>query len=154
MTGSQMSSTASQSTRVRFIQVPTDCGQAQRESRTGIGLQRAGQTGKALEFNPNSPRLHEEIDLRIATICERHRAIYAQIGLMKVMELNEVNFTAIRENPQATREYLGAHLDKLVDVQNGDVADLVSAMRRAMVSWNGHGLSVDLQKLFGFTRSE
>jgi hypothetical protein len=63
------------------------------------GYNSTDQTGNVLEFNPNNYQWRQEIELRITTICERHRAIYAQMGLMKVMNLDEADFAVIREDP-------------------------------------------------------
>jgi hypothetical protein len=89
------------------------------------GYNSTDQTGNVLEFNPNNYQWRQEIELRITTICERHRAIYAQMGLMKVMNLDEADFAIIREDPQAVEEFFSVHLDRLVNVQNGELQTLL-----------------------------
>jgi hypothetical protein len=83
-------------------------------------------------------------------VSERQRAIYAQIGLMKVMGLNDADFTTLHGNPGAVKEVLGAHLRRLVDVQNADVESLTTDLKRVTKKdERGMEVDVDMRKLFG-----
>jgi hypothetical protein len=119
------------------------------------GYNSADQTGNALDAlaDADLAGANEAMRPRFESVSSRQRAIYAQVGLMKVMGLNDADFATLRENPQAFKEFLGAHLRRLVDVQNSDVESLVVDMKRVTKDERGMRVHVDMRKLFGWGRS-
>lgn len=114
------------------------------------GHNSADQTGYAFNAHLVAPDGDVDIQPRVANITELQRATYAQMGLMKVLRLDNAELTTVRENPEAVKEFLGARLNRLVDVQNADVRELVGELQRLMERPSGVKMSVDMWKLFGW----
>jgi hypothetical protein len=119
------------------------------------GYNSADQTGNALDAlaDADLAGANEAMRPRFEAMSSRQRAIYAQVGLMKVMGLNDADFATLRGNPQAFKEFLGAHLRRLIDVQNSDVESLAVDMKRVTKDERGMRVHVDMRKLFGWGRS-
>jgi hypothetical protein len=119
------------------------------------GYNSADQTGNVLDAlaDADLAGANEATRPRFEAVSSRQRAIYAQIGLMKVLGLNDADFATLRETPQAFKEFLGAHLRRLVDVQNSDVESLAVDMKRVTKDERGMRVHVDMRKLFGWGRS-
>jgi len=114
------------------------------------GYNSARQIGDTTKANPLVPGANAGLQPRVETITDRQRAIYAQMGLMKVLRLSEVDLATLHQNPRMVRDNLGAHLDGLVEAQNTEVTELVDELKRLMAAPAGANVLVDMWKLFGW----
>jgi hypothetical protein len=118
------------------------------------GYNGADQTGNVFDAEFDLADAAAAIWSYIKTVVDRQRAIYIQIDLMKVMGLNAADFATLGENRQAVKDFLGAHLRRLVDVQNTDVESLVVDLKRVTNDERRMRMNVDTRKLFGWAAAE
>lgn len=97
-----------------------------------------------------TPNATANVQARMADILDRNQAIHAQIGLMEIMRLDDADFAAIQAHPKAAEEFLEAHLERVIEVQQTQIKELEKEMMRLKQEPGSKPFLFNLWKLFGF----
>jgi hypothetical protein len=117
------------------------------------GYNGTDQTGEAVTADYDLARAAAAIRPHMKTVIERQRGIYAQMGLMKVMGLDDADFALLRGDPGAVKKAMSAQIQRLAAVQNDEVMKLIVDLKRMTKNSAETRVSLDVWKLFSWDLS-